>query len=121
MEEERKLVDWDGEVLRPTGDWSKFAEDKGPNADINYMWMYENDTTGEYDNFFAFHLDGTWFWTEDDGKTYGAEGTYDFDGKTIVLHFNDGSDDAEFTYIEEDGTMKDDSGDSLRILGPLRE
>ena len=118
LEEAHKLVDWDGEVLRPVDDWVNFKEDKGPNADINYMWMYENDNTGEYDNYFEFHLDNTWFWTEDDGNTYGAEGTYDFDGKTITLHFDDGTDDVEFTYDEENGKLIDDSGDSLRILGP---
>ena len=118
LEEARKLVDWDGEVLRPVDDWVNFKEDKGPNADINYMWMYENDNTGEYDNYFEFHLDNTWFWTDDDGKTYGTEGTYDFDGKTITLHFDDGTDDVEFTYDEENGKLIDDSGDSLRILGP---
>ena len=63
-------------------------------------------------------MDNTWFWTDDDGKTYGTEGTYDFDGKTITLHFDDGTDDVEFTYDEENGKLIDDSGDSLRILGP---
>ena len=125
LKREGVLVDWEGVEIYDRniisyGEEADSDED-GYLREISYLWIYKSvHASGNYDEYFGFNKDYTWFYTEDDGETYSEEGTFEINGNgTIVLHFDSGKPDYQFLYDNENGCLIDEDKEELMIYGPI--
>ena len=84
--------------------------------DVQYAWMYRD--SDDYDTYFVFDTDLTWYCTNDGGDSVYLDGTYDYDGETLTLHIDDGT-DMEMVYDRDECVLIDWDGDVLRVLSVL--
>ena len=116
---DERIVDDEGATWVPYGRGSTYDMDDGPVDvldDVNYMWRLRD--TDNYDSYYNLSRDQRWYFTEDSGSTYSAEGNYEYDGTELVLYYDGIEDTSVFTYSSSEGTLTDANGNVYIIFGP---